>query len=157
METVRPEQIRRCPSCGTLNRVPADPKKPNAKIVCGRCKTHLDSGTEQDEQLHPLTVTDSSFDRDVVKSPLPVLLDLWAAWCGPCHMLAPTIEKLARELAGKVRVAKLNIDENPATAAKFDVRSIPTLLVFRNGSEVERLVGVQPKEEIVRRIQRHLS
>lgn len=150
METTQQKQVVRCPSCGALNRVPVD-RGPNAKVVCGRCKTRLD------DNPHPLTVTDASFDRDVAKSPLPVLLDLWAEWCGPCHMLAPTIENLAGELAGEIRVAKLNIDENPVTASKFGVRSIPTLLVLRDGREIDRLVGVQPKEEIVRRLRRHLS
>ena len=103
-----------------------------------------------------MIVTDARFADDVARSPLPVLLDLWAEWCGPCHMVAPTIEKLAAELAGRVRVAKLNIDDNPRTAARFGVQSIPTLLILKDGQEVDRLIGVQPKEEILRRLQRIL-
>lgn len=103
-----------------------------------------------------MIVTDTRFADDIARSPLPVLLDLWAEWCGPCHMVAPTIEKLAAELAGRVRVAKLNIDENPRTAAQFGVQSIPTLLILKDGQEVDRLIGVQPKEEILRRLQRFL-
>jgi len=85
---------------------------------------------------------------------VPVLLDLWAPWCGPCLSLAPAIEQLASELAGKVKVAKLNIDESPSTAARFGVRSIPTMLVFKDGREVDRLVGLQSKSAILARLRR---
>ena len=88
---------------------------------------------------------------------MPVLVDAWAPWCGPCHMIAPVIDQLATELAGRVRVVKLNVDDNPETAARFDLRSIPTLLVLKAGREVDRLVGVQPKQEIVRRLERVLG
>lgn len=103
-----------------------------------------------------MQVTDASFAADIEHSDTPVLLDLWAEWCGPCHMLAPTIDQLSTELAGRVTVAKLNIDENPATANRFGVRSIPTLLVLKQGKEVDRLVGVQPKQEILRRLEKTL-
>jgi len=86
-----------------------------------------------------------------------VLVDAWAAWCGPCRMIAPVIDELATELAGRVRVAKLNVDENPATASRFDLRSIPTLLVIKGGREVDRIIGVQPKQEILRRLERAMS
>jgi thioredoxin len=99
-------------------------------------------------------VTDATFSAEVERSPLPVLLDLWAAWCGPCQMMAPMVDDLAVEMAGRVRVAKLNVDENPVTATRFNVRSIPTLLVLKAGQEIDRIVGVQPKAEIVRRLQR---
>jgi thioredoxin len=98
-------------------------------------------------------VTDANFAATIERAPLPVLLDLWAAWCAPCRMIAPVIEQLAAELAGRVRVAKLNVDENPLTAARFKVQSIPTLLVLQNGQVTDRLVGVQPKAEIIRRLQ----
>jgi len=140
----------RCPSCGTLNRIPDIPA--GRHVRCGKCKAPLDA-----EAQAPLGVSDSSFLEDVERSPLPVLLDLWADWCGPCHMLAPTVEQLALELSGRVRVAKLNIDENPATAARFGVQSIPTLLLLKNGREIDRLTGVQPKTEILRRVQRILD
>jgi len=88
---------------------------------------------------------------------MPVLVDLWAPWCGPCLSLAPAIEQIASDLAGKVKVAKLNIDDNPATAARFGVRSIPTMLVFKNGREVDRLVGLQSKSAILARLRRFTS
>jgi thioredoxin 2 len=116
--------------------------------ICGRCKNPLPVSAK------PVVVTDATFATEVERSSLPVLLDLWAQWCGPCHIIAPAIEQLATELAGRVRVAKLNIDENPKTAARFDVRSIPTLLVLKNGREVDRIVGAQPKVAIMQRLQK---
>ena len=104
----------------------------------------------------PVTVTDATFAAEVERSPVPVLLDLWAPWCGPCRMIAPMMVELAEEMAERVRVAKLNVDENPATAARFNVSSIPTLLVLKKGQEVDRIVGVQPKSEIARRLERIL-
>jgi thioredoxin len=101
-----------------------------------------------------MTVTDATFADEVERSPLPVVVDVWAAWCGPCRIIAPVIEELAASMAGRVRFAKLDIDANPATAARFGVRSIPTLLVFQGGREVDRIVGVQPKAEIARRLAR---
>jgi thioredoxin len=104
-----------------------------------------------------LVVTDASFAAEVERSPLPVLVDAWAPWCAPCRMIAPVIDELAAELAGRVRVAKLNVDENPVTASRFGLRSIPTLLVLRGGREVDRMVGVQPKQEIATRLLRLLG
>ncbi|HZS05371.1 MAG TPA: thioredoxin [Blastocatellia bacterium] len=100
-----------------------------------------------------MTVTDTSFASVVEGSPLPVLLDLWAPWCGPCRMIAPVIDQLAAELSGRALVAKLNVDENPITSSRFGVQSIPTLIIMKNGREVGRLLGVQPKAEILRRLQ----
>jgi len=141
----------RCPSCGANNRVPQEKLGRGRQPVCGRCKTLLLTDGK------PLTITDANFAADVERSPVPVLLDLWAPWCGPCRMVAPVIEELAREMAGRVRVGKLNVDENPATAARFHVQSIPTLLVLKAGQEVERIIGAQPKTEIARRVERALG
>jgi len=88
---------------------------------------------------------------------MPVLVDAWAAWCGPCRMIAPIVEELARDMVGRARIAKLNVDENPQTASRFGLRSIPTLLVIKGGREVDRIVGAQPKQEIVRRLERALA
>ena len=144
-------QLIRCPSCGATNRVPQDKVEGGLQAVCGRCKTPLPTDHK------PVTVTDATFAAEVERSPLPVLVDAWAPWCAPCRMIAPVVEELAAELAGRVRVAKLNVDENPATAARFGIQSIPTLLVLRGGREVDRMIGVQPKGEIASRLQRLLS
>jgi thioredoxin len=100
-----------------------------------------------------MIITDANFADEVESSPLPVLLDMWAPWCGPCRMIAPTIEQLAGELAGRVKVAKLNTDENPMTGSRFSVRSIPTLLILKDGKEIDRIVGALPKHEILRRLE----
>src|SRR5262245_5405809 len=100
-------QLTRCPACGATNRVPRDKINQGLEPVCGRCKTPLFVSTK------PVTVTDATFVDEVERSPLPVLLDMWAAWCGPCQMMAPMVDELAAEMAGRVRVAKLNVDENP--------------------------------------------
>jgi len=144
-------RLIRCPACGATNRVPTDKLGHGLEPVCGRCKTPLAVDTK------PITITDGTFAADVERSPLPVLLDMWATWCGPCKILAPVIEELAVDLAGRVRVGKLDVDENPATAARFGVRSIPTLLVLRDGRELDRIVGVHPKPEIARRLTRVLG
>src|SRR5947209_1832127 len=144
-------QVIRCPNCGALNRVPLDKIQQDLQPRCGRCKAPLPVSTK------PVTVTDATFAAEVERSPLPVLLDVWAPWCGPCKMIAPVLEELAAEMAGKVRVAKLNVDENPRTASRFQISGIPSLLVFRGGREVDRIVGVQPKSEITRRLDRALA
>jgi thioredoxin 2 len=137
----------RCPACDATNRVPRDKVRTGLSPVCGRCKAALPVGNT------PVEVSDATFATEVDRSPLPVVVDMWAPWCGPCRMIAPVVEELASEMAGRVRFAKLNVDENPATAARFGVRSIPTLVVLRGGQEVDRIVGVQPKGEIARRLE----
>jgi thioredoxin 2 len=137
-------QVIRCANCGTLNRVPAAKLAAGLTPVCGRCKQPLPG-------IQPVAVTDATFE-EVERSTLPVLLDVWAPWCGPCRHLAPVMDELATELAGRVLVAKLNADENPGTASRFHIQSIPTVLVLQAGKEVGRIVGVQPKTEILRQL-----
>src|SRR5580704_16808004 len=104
-------------------------------------------------------VSDASFDKDVIEASKtqPVLVDFWADWCRPCHMLSPTVEEIARENVGKLKVVKLNVDESLNAAAKFNIRGIPTLLVFKGGQVADQIVGAVPKEQIVKVIERHTS
>ena len=141
----------RCPSCSTINRIPTARVGPGKKAVCGRCKTELPTDAA------PVVVTDATFGDQVERASLPVLVDMWAPWCGPCRMIAPALDTLAVEMAGRVRIAKMNVDDNPATSSRFGVRSIPTLLVFKDGREVDRIVGVQSKAAIAARLQTFLA
>lgn len=147
MSATKEAEVIKCPKCGASNRVPPEKVSAGLEPICGRCKAPLSAST------HPTIVTDANFAEQVERSPLPVLLDMWAPWCGPCRMVAPIVEQLARELAGRMKVAKLNTDENPITASRFNVRSIPTLLVLKDGKEIDRLIGAMPKQEILRRLQ----
>ena len=105
------------------------------------------------------TVTDGNFEAEVLTASAsqPVLVDFWADWCRPCHMLSPTVEEIARENAGKLKVVKLNVDENVNAAGKFNIRGIPTLLIFKGGQVADQLVGAVPKDQIVKVLQRHIS
>jgi len=141
----------RCAQCGTSNRVPQDKLAQGLTPKCGQCGAPLSAAAG------PVIVTDATFAAEVERSPLPVLVDAWAPWCGPCRMVGPIVDELATELAGKVRVAKLNVDDNPGTAARFDVRSIPTMLVMVNGREVDRIVGALPKPQLRARLDRALG
>ncbi len=140
-------QLVHCPSCGATNRVPLSKLAQGLQPNCGRCKKPLPVDSQ------PVTVTDATFASAVERSPLPVLLDLWAPWCGPCRMVAPVVEEIAKEMTGRLRVGKLNVDENPATAARFRVQSIPTLLILKDGREIDRILGAQSKAAIVQRLQ----
>jgi thioredoxin 1 len=105
----------------------------------------------------PIYVSDETFEDEVVQSEIPVLVDFYADWCGPCRVISPVLEEIAEELEGRLRVAKLNVDDNAAVATKHDVQSIPTLIFFKDGQPVERWVGVVPKELILNRVHEHVS
>lgn len=149
VETAK-SRVVTCPSCSAQNRVS---ESQTGKLpVCGRCHKPLPTTSAR-----PVTVTDANFSAVVGSASLPVLLDLWAAWCGPCRLVAPVIEELATELSGRVLVGKLDVDANPQIASRFRVQNIPTLLVLKNGLEVDRLVGAQPKGKILQRLQQHIA
>lgn len=101
-----------------------------------------------------LELTDENFDEMIIQTDVPAVVDFWAEWCAPCKAIAPVVEALAEEYAGKVRVGKLNVDENPKTASRFSVRGIPTLLIFKNGEVQEQIVGAQPKGAIKQSLDR---
>ncbi len=105
----------------------------------------------------PTVVTDETFNQEVLKSDTPTLVDFWAVWCGPCRMVAPVVDQIAREQEGKLRVMKLDVDENQGTAMTYGVMSIPTLILFKNGQPVERIVGFRPKADMDKKILPHLA
>ena len=133
-----------CPRCGAKNRVDAGRVQSGLQPVCGRCRAPFPAAS------HVLEVSDSRFDEQVLASPLPVLLDVWAPWCVPCRGMEPVIEELASSLAGRVRVAKLNIDRSPEAAQRLRIQGVPTLIVFKGGHEVTRMVGARGKGEVMR-------
>lgn len=142
----------RCTACGTKNKIPSD--KIGLTPKCGKCGASI--STEEIFTGKPVTVTDANFASKVLESPVPVLLDCWAPWCGPCRMIGPVMEELAAEWKGRIRVGKLNTDENPGISGKFQIRSIPTMLVFDRGQLKDTLVGAVPKQQIVQKMAAYL-
>lgn len=106
--------------------------------------------------MKPMEITDSNFDREVLNSDKPVLVDFWAVWCGPCKMIAPVVEELAKEYDGRLKVGKVDVDSNPEVSVKFGIRSIPTLLVFKGGKIVEQIIGAVPKRNLVDKVLPHI-
>ena len=143
-----------CGKCGAKNRVD-ETRLAAGEAVCGRCGTKLDT---QGNGAGPTVLTDSSFQQEVLNaSGPPTLVDFWAPWCSPCRIVGPIVDQIAAESNGRYRVAKVNVDDNPQTASRYQIGSIPTLLIFKNGAVVDRIVGAQPKQAIVARLNEALS
>ena len=145
MDTVaKPVSILRCANCGAANRITPSPR---GAPHCGTCGNPLAWLVKADE---------ATFELETRASPT-VLVDLWAPWCGPCRFVGPILEELSRDLAGRLKVVKVNVDENQSLAIRYDARSIPTMLVMRDGAVVDRIVGAMPKPELLARIHPHLK
>ena len=134
-----------CPGCAAKNRVP--PAR-SGKVRCAKCHTDLPWLVEAD---------DDSFDAVVGEATLPVLVDVWAPWCGPCRQIAPVVDQLSRDLAGRLKVAKVNADTSPRVVQRHAVSSIPTLLLYRDGKEADRMIGAVPAPQLRAWVERSLS
>ena len=141
-----------CPNCGSKNRVD-ESRAQSTQPVCGKCGQKLPAPAAADG--HPVTVTDANFESIIADS-RPVLVDFWAEWCPPCRAIAPVLEQLSGQSDGKYVIGKLNVDENQQTASKFHIEGIPTLLIFKSGQLVDRLVGAHPRNTIVQHLQAQL-
>ena len=139
------DPVMSCPECGTKNRLKNS--SPDQIPVCGKCKSSL-----------PWIIagTDISFRKEL-ETAIPVLVDFWAEWCGPCRMVSPVLEGLARDKAGHIKVVKINVDENPATAGQYNIQSIPTMILFRDGQPVETIVGALSKAALLEKLGSHLA
>jgi len=128
-----------CPDCGAVNRVPAERLHQHPK--CGKCGTEL-------LPAHPVELSATSFDKFIGRNELPVLVDFWAPWCGPCKQFAPTYRQMAGQYVGRVRFAKVNTEAEQTLAGRYSIRSIPTLALFKNGKEVDRVAGALPAQQL---------
>lgn len=137
-----------CPSCSTINRLPTN--KPAAEATCGRCKSPLVNGL-------PVDLTDQSFSRFINKNDLPIVVDFWASWCGPCKMMAPVFSKLSEQMQSQLRFAKVNTEEAQQISSQLGIRSIPTLILYHQGKEIDRLAGALPEPQLRQWIEQGLS
>ena len=138
------DSVTTCPRCGAKNRLKAAP--PDRVPICGKCKSSLP---------WVVSATDISFRKELETS-TPVLVDFWAEWCAPCRMTAPVLEDFAREKAGQIKILKINVDQNPTTAAQYNIRSIPTMILFKEGRPVQTLVGAMSTDALLERLGPHL-
>ncbi|MCG6910268.1 MAG: thioredoxin [Deltaproteobacteria bacterium] len=139
--------IIQCGKCNTKNRVPK--QRINDSPVCGKCRSPLPARTYHSS---PVMVTDASFQREVLSYPGPVVVDCWAPWCGPCKMMGPILDRVARAYAGRAKVVKINVDQNPMTSSRFNILSIPTLLFFKYGQLVTTIPGAVQQQDIERQL-----
>jgi thioredoxin len=146
-------QVIACKHCGAKNRVD-ETRLAAGEARCGRCGTKLQASSEKrDFEGKPFTVTDATFQSEILQATgPPTLVDAWAPWCGPCRAVAPVLDQLAAESQGLYRIAKLNVDQNPRIASQYQIASIPTMLIFKDGRLVDRLIGAQPKQVIADRL-----
>ena len=142
--------ILQCASCGAKNRIPLARIDDHPK--CGKCKSLLPVGMLS----QPINVTDASFDAQVLRSTMPVMVDCWAPWCGPCQAFGPVLDELAKKYRGRLKIAKLNLDDNSATGSKYAINSVPTILLVKNGQVIDKLVGALPREQLEVQIARIL-
>ena len=142
--------ILACSNCGAKNRVPLS--RIDQAPRCGKCHSVL----PVENLNHPVTVTDATFDREVLASTLPVLVDCWAPWCGPCRAIAPVLNDLAVKYRGRLKIAKLNVDENSNIGSRYSISSIPTMLLVKNGRIIDTLIGALPREQLESQIARVL-
>ena len=145
-------QVVVCGNCGAKNRVDEN-RLATSEAKCGRCGQALEATAGSGGDSKPGNITDQTFEREVLQAKgQPILVDCWAPWCGPCRMIAPVLDQLAAESQGQYRIMKLNVDENPQTASRFQIASIPTMLIFKDGKLIDRLIGAQPKPAIAERL-----
>jgi thioredoxin 2 len=139
--------IIQCKNCGAKNRVPRS--RIHDRPICGKCRERLPAMTFTSR---PVIVTDQTFQNEILNFPGTVLVDCWAPWCGPCKMVAPILDQLARSYAGQAKIAKLNVDQNPFTSSKYQILSVPTMLFFKSGQLLKTLAGAHPQHEIERQL-----
>lgn len=137
-----------CPNCSAINRVPSS--KLNAHPLCGKCRQGLLS-------VHPIIANDQNFSRFIEKNDLPVVVDFWASWCGPCQQFAPVFSQVSHEMATQACFIKLDTENNQMIASRYQIRSIPTLMIFHHGKEIARLSGALPKTQFKQWLQQYLS